>query len=121
MIPYSTYKLLHLLGMFMVFTAVGGFTLQVIGGETKQTITWRKAVSATHITGILLLLVAGFGLLARTGLPWGGWLYTKLAIWVIFGGIVGVLYRKPEWGRVLWWIVLLLGFTAAYMAIYKPF
>jgi hypothetical protein len=107
--------------MFMVFLAVGGFTLQVIGGATKETIVWRRAVSATHIVGILLLLVAGFGMLARTGLPWGGWLYTKLGIWVIFGGIVGVIYRKPEWGRILWWVVLLLGFVAAYMAIYKPF
>jgi hypothetical protein len=72
---------------------------------------------------VLLILVGGFGLLARTGgmangLP--GWLHPKLLIWVLVGGLPALINRKPEWGKLLWFIVPLLMLTAAYFGVYHP-
>ena len=44
----------------------------------------------------------------------------KLAIWLVLGGVTGVVYRLGTRGKSLWAVVVLLGAIAAYMAIMKP-
>jgi hypothetical protein len=67
--------------------------------------------------------VAGFGLLARVGIswPWPGWVFVKLIIWLVLGGVTGLIYKLGPTGKGLWYVVILLGVIAAYMAIFKPF
>jgi hypothetical protein len=72
---------------------------------------------------MVLVLLGGFGMLARLGIhwPWPGWVLGKVIIWIILGGIIALIYRLPHVGKALWYIVLLLGTLAAYLAIMKPF
>ena len=53
----AAYKVLHLLGAFLVLAALGA---ALAGGS-------RKGSGIAHGIGLLLLLVAGFGALARLG------------------------------------------------------
>jgi hypothetical protein len=122
MIPLPVYKNIHLLGMVMIFMALGGLLLHRINGGTQRH-AWRKPVAITHGVGMLLLLLGGFGMLARLGIfwPWPGWVTAKAIIWLVLGGLVTVIFRNPSLARPLWWITIALGGFAAYLAGQKPF
>jgi hypothetical protein len=122
MLSYLVYKNLHLIGVFMVLVALGGLTLHRINGGTQEH-SWRKPVAITHGVGILLVLLGGFGMLARLGIfwSWPGWVIGKVIIWIIFAALIAVIARKPTVAKPLWWIIIVLGGLAAYLAANKPF
>lgn len=118
---YEVYKITHLIGIFMVMIALGGVTTYAINGGDKSSNRFRKALGITHGVGLVLALVAGFGLLARLQIGWPGWVFGKLIIWVILGVLSAVAYRLGTRGQALWYVVILLGALAAYLAVMKPF
>jgi hypothetical protein len=123
MISYEVYKVIHLTGILMVFISLGGVATHFINGGTKVH-PWRKPLAITHGIGLLLSLVAGFGLLARLGIAhkgFPGWVWAKLAIWIIFAAMIGVLIRKPALAKSLWFVMIALGVLATYLAGQKPF
>ena len=123
MISIEIYKIIHLLGVMMVFLAFGGIITHVANGGMKQH-GFRKTVAITHGIGLVLSLVGGFGLLARLGIVSGGlpgWVWVKLAIWTVFAAMIGVVVRKPALAKPLWLVLLALGAFAAYLAGSKPF
>jgi hypothetical protein len=124
MIPLQAYKLVHIFGILLTFVALGGLALHAVNGGTKESNRGRRLVAASYGLGLLLILVGGFGMLARlgvasAGLP--GWVWAKLVIWLAIGGLLALPYRKPESGRFLWWLGPLLGVVAGWLALYKPF
>jgi hypothetical protein len=123
MISYPVYKVIHFIGIFMVFLSLGGVTMHVINGGAKEH-AWRKPLAITHGVGLFLALLGGFGLLARLGIVHGmlpGWVLAKLAIWTVFAAVLGVVIRKRSWAGPLWAITVILGGVAAYLAGSKPF
>ncbi len=121
--PYTVYKIMHLLGILMLFLAFGGVINHAINGGAKATNAWRLPAALTHGLGLVLALVGGFGLLAKLGItwPWPGWVLVKLGIWLLFAAVAGLAARSAVLGKGLWWFLLLLGALAAYMAGMKPF
>ncbi len=118
MISYAVYKIIHLVGVLMVFLALGGVATHAINGGDKSH-SWRIPLAITHGLGLLISLVGGFGLLARLGIIHGGlpgWALAKLGIWLVLGGAIGLLIRKPNLAKPMWIIILCLGAAAAYLA-----
>ncbi len=119
------YKVIHIFGIALAFAAVGGLNVAVVNGATKATNSARKLISAVHGTALFLLLLGGFGMLARLGLvqnhAFPGWLWGKIVIWVLLGGVIAVPYRKPELAKPLFIVTPFLAAIAAWLAIYKPF
>lgn len=118
--PYQFYNLLHILGIILVFMAFGGWALHGINGGTRESNKGRALLAATHGVGLLMILVAGFGMLARVhpfalGLP--GWLHPKLLVWVLFGAAPMLLIRKPQWAKAMWILLPLLAGVSAYFGI----
>ncbi len=111
---YEFYKVLHLIGLVTLFAALGALT--VIPGER------RKPFMALHGTATLIMLVAGFGLIAKLGLMsnMGAWLYGKLIIWLVLGAMPVVLRKKPNMAFSILLFSLALGAISAMLAIYKP-
>ncbi len=71
--------------------------------------------------GLFLILLGGFGLLARVYQnQWYPWVILKLVIWVILGGLIALINRKPGLSKVWYWVTLFLGLTAAWAAYFKP-
>lgn len=84
----------------------------------------RKFAAITHGVGMLLSLVGGFGLLARLGLAHvslPGWAWAKLVIWLFFGGMLGVLMRKPSMAKEAWYAIFAVAAIAVYLVQFKPF
>jgi hypothetical protein len=50
-----------------------------------------------------------------------GWIWAKLALWLILGGLVAFPYRKQALAQTLLLILPLLALFGAILANYKPF
>ncbi|MFT4604696.1 MAG: hypothetical protein ACI9W4_001429 [Rhodothermales bacterium] len=113
------YKLLHILGLLMLFAAMGGAVINAATADSG----WKKLHGALHGIGAFLLLLGGFGMLARLGImgTWPGWVWGKLAIWLVLGAAPFILRKAPEKAKGFLLATILLGFAAAYLALYKPF
>lgn len=111
------YKILHLLGLFLLFAALGAATLR-----SRTETRGRGLVAASHGIALLLLLVSGFGLLAKLGIDGiPGWAWGKLVLWLLMGAWIAVARRLESAQALLWWALPLLGLVGAYLALYKPF
>jgi hypothetical protein len=119
---YEFYKILHLIGIVSLFSGlVGLLTIKMSGGNLEGKA--KSLVFSAHGVGLLLIIVSGFGLLARLGLARDipGWVFGKLAIWLILGGATAVIKKKGHIGWLLFIILILIFTAAAYLAILKPF
>lgn len=124
MLPYGFYKVLHVLGIALTLVALGGMTVHALNGGLKGENVARRLLIGMHGTGVLFILVGGFGLLARIGFAHGSgfpfWLWVKIGLWTLFAVIAAIPYRKPESGRALLLALPVLAMAAAAMAVYKP-
>ena len=117
---YEFYKVLHILGLSLVVLSLGGIIHHVINGGTKQSDSFRKGTMITHGVGLLLLMVAGFGMLAKLGIyspP--GWVIAKMVIWLVLGAFVAIAYKKPALAKKFWVAVPVLVVISAFLAIYR--
>jgi hypothetical protein len=89
----------------------------------NKSINGRKLAAITHGISILIILVAGFGLLTRLGYlsvnSWPIWVWFKVAIWLILALTIILIRRMPNLTPVLWFLIPILSGLAAFLAIYK--
>ena len=116
---YLAYKTVHLVGVFMVLLSIGALILLYAVKEERPAL--RKLAFATNGIGLLLALVAGFGLIAKLGLGFPIWVLIKILIWVAFLGLASMIKRQPGSAAAFWWTTLALASAAAYLALFKPF
>lgn len=123
--PYPVYKLIHYLGIFLVFLAMGGSLAVATWLRDAEKRPGRKLLGSLHGIGLFLILLGGFGLMSRIGVThgelWPGWIWVKAGIWILLGAMVMIPARRPGWGRPALLALPVLGLIAAYMALYKPF
>ncbi len=119
MIPYEAYKVLHLIGVIFLLLSLGAYLML----SMNKSEIGKKLAAMTHGISILIILVAGFGLLARLGLfgagGWPAWVWVKLIVWLILALIIVLIKRAPGLIPVLWFLIPALAGLAAYMAVYK--
>lgn len=117
MISHHVYKVIHLTGVFLLLIALGG---QLV--ETNSS-TWRKHLKVSHGFGLLFLLIAGFGLIARLGIGWPFpvWIHLKILVWIVLGSMPVLMRIAPSPGKLFWWMILGLAVFSAYLANFKPF
>lgn len=124
MFSHQFYNVVHIVGIVLVMAALGGGAVHALNGGTRATNRARGLLAGLHGGGLLLVLVGGFGMLARLGFRHGanfpGWLWVKLGVWVTAGALLALVGRRPALARPALVALPLLGGLAAYMAIYKP-
>ena len=113
------YQFLHLAGLMLLFVSVGAF---LAGPQSSA----RKFAGMLHGVGLLLLLVAGFGLMAKkfgvsNPMQFPGWVWAKAVVWLVLGALPAVVNRGKLSAKVGVQLALLLGLVAAYLATFKPF
>jgi uncharacterized membrane protein len=122
MLSYEAYKVLHIVGAFMTISGLAAVALFSWLTEGKQPAhPARKLAAATHGFGLLVVLIAGFGMLARLHIPTNqAWIAGKLGVWLLLGGMIVLAKRMPKKAPLIWLAAFILGGVAAYLAIYKP-
>ena len=118
---YEVYKVLHVFSVILTFSVLGGLALHAANGGTRESNSMAKLTGILHGVGLLMILVGGFGLLARLGTGFGGWVWAKIAIWLVVGASAAVIKRSPSLSRMLLWLLPVLAGVAAWLAINKPF
>ena len=124
MLPHTFYNLVHIVGIMLAMLAVGGAAVLAMatpaGATPRPT---RRLLAILHGIGVFLVLLGGFGMLARLGITqsgFPGWIWVKLGVWVVVAAAVFLPRRNPALARPLLFALPVLGGLAAYMAIYKP-
>lgn len=120
--PYVAYKLLHYAGLFLLFTSLGGLcALRLAGSPGPQGERWLKIL---HGVSLLMILLAGFGLLARIGQAapggWAAWVWLKLALYAFMGAAPALIQRAERLAGLLLVLLPLLGLGGALLVLYKP-
>ena len=121
---YEVYKLIHFLGIFVLLTALTAGCMHALRGGTRADNPYRKPLAAAHGIAMFLILLGGFGMLARLGIMQAGlpaWIYIKLAIWIVFGAALVLVQRSSGLARMGVIGLPLLAVLAAAVALYKPF
>ncbi|MCH8568875.1 MAG: hypothetical protein LAT67_11450 [Balneolales bacterium] len=116
----NTYVFIHLIGVLVVFMALGGTFVHALNGGTKKTNAWAKPLAAMHGAGLLVILV--FGLLGLVSLgikpsDFNLYVYIKLLIWLLLGAALVLPYKVQGSAKMLMFIVPVLGSVSAYIGL----
>ena len=118
---FLVYKVLHLAAIAGVAASVGALAFLAVGGGDKDSAPHRALAFATHGVSMLLLLVTGFGMVARLGSSFASpWIWGKLALWLIVGSLIRMATKSASFGKVVWALVPLLIAIAGFLALHKP-
>jgi len=119
LIPYAAYKVVHYLGIFLLVTVLSA-TLARSAKEALNSDPWMKRLGMLHGLALFLVLLGGFGMLARLDAGFPGWILAKLGVWLVFGGIIAAR-KSPAWAVRALVLVPLLAVLAGWLAYAKPF
>jgi hypothetical protein len=104
------YKVLHLTGVILLFL---GLASALMPKDTPN----RRIGLIFHGLGLAILLVAGFGLIAKLqiGFPW--WVVVKLVLLLAFGAmpIIGKRGLLPV--PVAWLLAVICGIAAVWLGV----
>ena len=104
----------------MLFLGYGALLGRSMAGSTDAKV--KKMGSITSGIGLVLMIIAGFGLMSKLyGNNFEPWMIAKLVIWLVLGGLVALINRKPALAVPLWWGILGLGALAGIMVYIRPF
>lgn len=115
------YKFIHLSGIILLFLSIGSILQNGILSKSKAENPSAKKSAMLHGTALLIILVSGFGMLAKLQIHWPlpGWVWAKVLIWFALGGLIAMGYKTPSLAKKAWILALALGITAAYFGLYK--
>jgi len=106
------YHIAHLVGIMFLFAGFGG----LVSAEGN-----RGKAMMNHGIGLLILLVSGFGLIAKMGFPYTAhWVIGMFVIWLILGALPVLAKRRVFSPCVVVTIAILLGAVAAWLGYLKP-
>ena len=98
------YHVLHVAGLISLFIGFGA----MLGSDSKTAMKW-------HGIGLVIMLVAGFGMLGKLGLmkSMPTWVWIKMGIWLALGALPVLAKRQvlPKGAVIL--LAVLLAVAAA--------
>lgn len=120
MISHTAYKVVHLLGIFLLVCGIGGLWAMAAAATEESRRAARKLVLATHGTAMFLILLAGFGMLARLGISgsWPLWVWIKIVIWLALGALPVFLRKADRPSGLLFFVTPVLAAIAAWAALF---
>lgn len=124
MFSHQIYHVIHIVGLVMLMSALGGAAVRAMLAGAEGARSTRRLLAILHGTGAFLVLLGGFGMLARLGGMHGAlpnWVLVKLVIWGLLAGALAIPSRRPRLALPLLLALPIFGGLAAYIAIYKPF
>jgi hypothetical protein len=112
----ETYRIIHIAGLVLVSMGLGGVLLRP-STDTKP----HKRAAICHGIGLLAMLVAGFGLLAKRAYewPWPNFIFIKIGIWLLLGAMPVLVKRGVIPIGLGWLVAVLAGLSAVYLGVHK--
>ena len=112
--PYAFYLALHLIALLGI---VSGMSYLFFSDTSKSLGKILYGVSC------FAMLVAGFGLLARTQIPvHTGWVGLKMLVWILVASFVPMISKRFPQHKIKGFVSSMCLLTVAVLAVvYKPF
>jgi hypothetical protein len=107
------YYILHVVSV-LVLTGYTFYAFAAPAETRKRVLMWSGIAS-------VLALVAGFGLQAKLGYGFPGWLIVKIVCWLGLSALAGMGYRRRESASALAMVAIVLVLIAVVMVYAKPF
>ncbi len=104
------YKIIHFIGLIVLFLGIGS----LIATDPRKPAAMRRP-AMIHGIGLLLILVSGFGMLAKMKMGFPTWMIGKLVILLLLGAMIVVIKRRLIPAPAIYLIVIVLGAIAAYL------
>jgi len=122
MISHSVYLNIHLFGIFLTLTSLAGLGAGMVVDSTKLPVGLRRSFAIAHGLGLFLVLLGGFGMMARLGIrgDWPLWIQLKLGLWFVLGGMIALVRRVRIFSISAFVVIPLLAALGAWFAINKP-
>ncbi|MFP4351672.1 MAG: hypothetical protein ACLFRP_03340 [Puniceicoccaceae bacterium] len=113
---YSFYNFLHLLGLILVLPGYGALLARaVLAPENRPLRIWGAVLGGV---GLLLLLVAGFGMQAKGDWGWPLWILLKIGTWGLLGASLTLIDKKPGLNWFAWIAVIGISALSAWLGIF---
>lgn len=116
----AQYRLIHLIGIVVLMVGLGGAL------ATSKGSPGRGAAMMLHGLGLLAVLVAGFGMLAKLnannstyGYP--TWMWAKVGVWALLAFLPALVKRGNVGAGIALFLAALLGGGAVYLVTVRPF
>jgi hypothetical protein len=121
MISYPVYKLIHLIGIFMILMSFAALIMLQLSKSPAIQIS-KKWIFMNHGIGLFLAILGGFGLLARLQIfwPWPTWIVIKTGLWILAAVLAPLIIRTPAFARLWWFLVIGLGSAAVIAVNFRP-
>ena len=109
------FKIIHILSVLLLFYAFGALASLADANNTNANA--KKIYKVLHGLALLLILLTGFAQmhLLKTGFP--AWIQVKMGVWLLLGGSLTLVVRKPQWRGWIWALLLALAAVAVTAAI----
>ena len=112
------YKVVHLCGLAMLLLGLGGMLLGPKDGDSG------RAPKILHGTGLLVMIIAGFGAMAKSHImapdSWPAWLILKMVAWFLLGALPPLVRHGTVPRPIAWLVCVLIVAGAAWLALLKP-
>ncbi|MEC9282299.1 MAG: hypothetical protein VX642_06275 [Bdellovibrionota bacterium] len=119
---YTFYKVLHLSSLGFTLISLAAVCFYVSLGNLAQDNPKRKLLAIVHGVALLVVLVSGFGLLARLSIHnMPIWVILKILFWLLFGAYPVLAKKMSGKALGLYFGIGVIFSCAAYLAINKPF
>ena len=120
---YDFYKTLHLLGLISLFMGLGGSILvfSALPQGMRLKLSARLLIGSSHGLGLLLILLGGFGMLAKKNIvafPYPPWIWIKIVLWLLLALLLTFIKRGRQLVFLWWFAVIAIGFFAIYAVLY---
>ena len=120
MIEDTTYKILHIAGIFFLLFSLSSTIIL----SRNKIATSRTLYSMIHGISLFIIIFSGFGMLAKIDInnasDWQIWVWVKLIIWLVMGISVYLIKRFPKYSNYFWFLIPILAVAASYFAVIKP-
>ena len=120
MLSHPVYKVVHLLGILLLIGGLGALWAMAatVTDEARRGI--RKLLLGVHGAAMFVILLGGFGMLARLGISgaWPLWVWIKIVVWVLLGATPVLLRRAEKPISGLFFLIPALGVLAAWAAVF---
>ncbi|QDU65426.1 hypothetical protein [Engelhardtia mirabilis] len=113
--PATFYHFIHVTSLLLL----AGVTFAAIANPAPE--RRKKALMLSGLLGVIAL-VGGFGLVSKAlGGEWQTWVFVKIGCWLLLAGMTGLIFRRPEAGRLWGTIAVILIAVAVFCVYYRPF
>lgn len=112
------YQTLHVISVLLIYSAYGMLIARALLQSDHTGV--RKLGAILSGVGLLLLLVSGFGMIAKyqgviAYTDW--WVLLKIVLFLALGAMIALINRKPELGKIWLASILFIGALAAFLGL----